>query len=52
MSYHHHYIACKEYDKAITRKIQSAIKSSMIHSKQNGDDSKETTGQQKDHDYR
>ena len=40
MSYHHHYIACKEYDKAITRKIQSAIKSSMIHSKQNGDDSK------------
>jgi two-component system, OmpR family, response regulator ChvI len=41
MSYnHHHYIACKDYDKAITRKIQSAIKSSMIHSKQNGDYSK------------
>ncbi|CAN5516043.1 hypothetical protein BH18THE2_BH18THE2_22310 [soil metagenome] len=39
---YHHYIACKDYDKAITRKIQSAINSgSMIHSKQNGDDSKE-----------
>ena len=47
MSYnHHHYIACKDYDKAITRKIQSAIKSSnsssMTQSKQNGNDSKET----------
>ena len=32
---YHHYIACKDYDKAITRKIQSAINSSsMIHSKQ------------------
>jgi two-component system, OmpR family, response regulator ChvI len=38
---YHQYIACKDYDKAITRKIQSAINSSsMIHSKQNGDDLK------------
>lgn len=47
MSYnHHHYIACKDYDKSITRKIQSAIKSSnsssMTQSKQNRNDSKET----------
>ena len=44
--YHHHYIACKDYDKAITRKIQSALNisnsSSMTQSKQNGNDSKET----------
>ena len=40
---YHHYIACKDYDKAFTRKIQSAINSSSIfHSKQNGDDLKET----------
>ena len=45
--YHHHYIACKDYDKAITRKIQSALNisnsiNSMTQTRQNGNDSRET----------